>query len=399
MKHRLASALAAVALVASACSDDGSDANETTPVDSEASVGAPPVPTTNGEVPSDDDADALPVEAGQPFPDARCEANRAAGSISYLTGFDFAATASIVDVLVARDRGYYAELCLDVDVASGFSTANYPLVAANDAQFSSSGSFSELATFSATNEAELVALAVEGHVAIDGLMVKPETESLDAIEGTTIGVKGKLPPSIAAMLAEIGLVEGTGFDTLLLEGFDPLAHWEVEGISAVPGWKSNEPGALERAGVPFDLYDPAEFDIPGSFGLIYTNRTFLDDHPTATEDFMRATMRGLAEAIADPAAAAGVAVELINGNGNPNFLSPEGEVFRWETDARLVTETTPEGSHPGVPDPAGLAAEIAAYDAVGVYGDEGPPPVEGRFDADLVAGVYAADGTVIWPGA
>ena len=45
---------------------------------------------------------------------------------------------------------------------------------------------------------------------------------------------------------------------------------------------------------------------------------------------MRATMRGLADAIADPAAAAAIAVELINGNGNPNFLSPEGETFRWD---------------------------------------------------------------------
>ncbi len=165
----------------------------------------------------------------------------------------------------------------------------------------------------------------------------------------------------------------------------------------MPGWKSNEPGTLERAGVPFTLYDPADFGIPGSFGLIYTNRSFLDDHPTAAEDFMRATMRGLADAIADPAGAAATAVELINGGGNPNFLSPEGEMFRWETDARLITATTPAGSHPGVPDPAGLAAEIAAYDAVGVYGDDGAPPVDGRFDADLVAGLYDADGTVIWP--
>jgi NitT/TauT family transport system substrate-binding protein len=356
-------------------------------------VAAPPVPTTE----SAGDSGDLEVTAGGAFPDERCEANRAAGAITYLTGFDFAATASIIDVIVANDRNYYSQLCLDVDVAPSFSTANYPLVAANDAQFSSSGSFSELATFAATNEADLVALAVEGHVAIDGLMVKPEVESLEAIAGTTIGVKGKLPPSIAAMLAEIGLVEGTDFDTLLLEGFDPLAHWEVEGVSSVPGWKSNEPGTLERADVPFTLYDPADFGIPGSFGLIYTNRSFLEDHPTAVEDFMRATMRGLADAIADPAGAAAVAVELINGGGNPNFLSPEGEMFRWETDARLITATTPAGSYPGVPDPAGLAAEIAAYDAVGVYGDDGAPPVDGRFDADLVAGVYDADGTVIWP--
>jgi NitT/TauT family transport system substrate-binding protein len=114
---------------------------------------------------------------------------------------------------------------------------------------------------------------------------------------------------------------------------------------------------------------------------------------------MRATMRGLDDAIADPAGAADIAVESINGNGNPNFLSPEGERFRWETDEALVTETTPAGSYPGVPDADGLAAEIAAYDSVGVYAETGAPVVEGRFDVDLLAGIYAEDGSVIWPGA
>ncbi|MEO6653867.1 MAG: ABC transporter substrate-binding protein [Ilumatobacteraceae bacterium] len=339
---------------------------------------------------------ATEVVAGAAFPDARCEANRAAGTISYLTGFDYAATASIVDVLVADSKGYYDALCLDVDIAPSFSTANYPLVAANDAQFSSSGSFSELASFAAANEADLVALAVEGRVPIDSLMVKPEFDSLEVLAGTTIGVKGKLPPSVAAMLAQVGLTEGSDFDTILLEGYDPTAHWAVDGISAVPGYKSNEPGTLERAGIPFTLYDPTEYGIPGSFGLIYTNRTFLDEHPTAAEDFMRATMRGLADAVADPAAASTIAVDLINGNGNPNFLSPEGEAFRWETDARLIADTTPADSNVGVPDPDALAAEIAAYDAVGVYPD-GAPEVAGRYDADLLAGLYAGDGTVIWP--
>jgi NitT/TauT family transport system substrate-binding protein len=368
--------LTAFALLATACGDDG------TSTDDESPLGDPSIAVVDGE--------ALPIE--------RCEANRAAGTISYLTGFDFAATASIVDVLVADHHGYFDELCLDVDIAASFSTANYPLVAGNDAQFSSSGSFSELATFSAVNEADLVALAVEGRVAIDGLMVKPEITSLEGLAGTTIGVKGKLPPSIAAMLAQLGLVEDTDFETLLLDGFNPIAHWEVEGISAVPGWKSNEPGALERAEIPFELYDPADFGIPGSFGLIYTNRQFLDEHPTAAEDFMRAAMRGLADAIADPAAAAAIAVDLINGNGNPNFLSPEGETFRWATDARLIADTTPADSFPGVPDAAALESEIAAYDAVGVYAATGAPMVEGRFDPDLLAGLYAADGSVIWPG-
>ncbi len=383
--------LTTFAMVAAACGSDSPDPATTTPT----SVGQ----TVTTDAPGDTALDvALDVVAGEAFPEERCELNKAAGTISYLTGFDFAATASIVDVLVADHHGYYDELCLDVDIAASFSTANYPLVAGNDAQFSSSGSFSELATFAAVNEADLVALAVEGRVAIDSLMVKPEIAGLEQLAGTTIGVKGKLPPSIAAMLAQAGLVEGTDFETLLLEGFNPVAHWEVEGISAIPGWKSNEPGALERAGVDFDLYDPADYDVPGSFGLIYTNRQFLTEHPTAAHDFMRATMRGLADAIADPAAAAQIAVDLINGNGNPNFLSPEGETFRWDTDAKLITATTPAGTFPGVPDATALANEIAAYDAVGVYAQTGVPPVEGRFDPELLASLYAPDGSVIWPG-
>ena len=393
-QRAFATTLTALALIATACGDDAS--RDTTPAtDPPSATTLAPSPAT---IPVTEPAESLDVVAGEPFPAARCEANQDAGTISYLTGFDFAATASIVDVLVADHNGYYDELCLDVDIAASFSTANYPLVAGNDAQFSSSGSFSELATFSAVNEADLVALAVEGRVAIDGLMVKPEITDLEQLAGTTIGVKGKLPPSIAAMLAQIGLVEGDDFETLLLEGFNPIAHWEVEGISAVPGWKSNEPGALERAGIGFDLYDPAELGIPGSFGLVYTNRQFLTEHPTAAEDFMRATMRGLADAIADPAGAAAIAIGLINGNGNPNFLSPEGETFRWATDAQLITDTTPADSFPGVPDAVGLAAEIAAYEAVGVYAETGVPVVEGRFDPDLLASLYAADGSVIWPG-
>lgn len=346
------------------------------------------------------DADVAAVEAGAAFPADRCEANRAAGTITYNTGFDYAAAASILEVVVADERGYFDDLCLDVEITPSFSTANYPLVASNEVQFASAGNFSEVATFAAANEADLVALSVDGHVAIDVLMVKPDqVGSLADLAGATIGVKGAIPPAIAVMLQqEAGLAEGDDFETVLLEGFDPTAHWALPNVAAIPGWRSNEPGALERAGIDFALYDPAEYDIPGSFGLIYTNREFLDQHPTAAEDFMRAAMRGLADAIDDPDAAAAIAVERINGNGNPNFLSPEGEAFRWTTDAAAISAQTPEGSNVGVPVADELRAQIEAYDAVGVYGDAGAPDIDGRFDDQLVAGLYDDAGTIIWPG-
>jgi len=389
-RARAIAALAVTSLIFAACGDD----NET----ADTSTGTAPGTTDAPAGTTGPDSTVSPVEAGTAFPADRCAANEAAGTINYYTGFDFAATASIIEVLVADAAGYYDELCLDVAITPSFSTANYPLVAEGDVQFSSAGSFSEVAKFSAANEADLVALSVDGHVAIDSLIVKPDqASSLADLAGSTIGIKGALPSAVAAMLAGEGLIEGTDFETVLLDGFDPVAHMAVDTIVGMPGWKSNEPGALERAGVPFDLYDPAEFGVPGSFGIIYTSQAFLDEHPTAVEDFMRATLRGLNDAIADPAAAAAVAVELINGNGNPNFLSQEGETFRWQTDADLITETTPAGMFPGMISADQLVAEVAAYEAVGVYPD-GAPSTQGRYNAALVAGLYSSDGTVIWPG-
>lgn len=343
-------------------------------------------------------AESIEVAAGEPFPDARCAANQEAGTITYLTGFDYAATASIVDVIVADDNGYYDDLCLDVEIRPSFSTANYPLIASNDAQFSSGGSFSEVVAFADANDAEFVVMAVEGRTAIDTLITKDgEVAVLADLEGATIGVKGKLPASIAVMLLEAGLAEGENFDTVLLDGFDPTAHIAIEPIVGFPGWKSNEPGALTRAGIDYQLFDPLDSGVPGSFGVIYTNQSFVSDHPTAAEDFMRATMRGLADAIAEPEAAANTAVELINAGGNPNFLSPEGEVFRWQTDAALVTATTPAGTGFGVPDVAGLQAELDAYSAVDLFGEGITPDAASRLGLDVMAVIYGPDGVVIWP--
>jgi len=332
-----------------------------------------------------------------PTAEERCAENREAGTITYLTGFDFAAAASMVDVFVAEQNGYYDELCLDVDVISSFSTANYPLIAGNEAQFASGGSFSEVINFSSANDAALIAVVVEGRTPIDALIIKPGTaESLDDLQGSTIGVKGAMTTAVEAMLAGAGLVEGEGYDTVLLDGFDPVAHIALDGIDGFPGYKSNEPGTLQRAGIEYDLFDPAQYDVPGSFGVIYTSRQFLDEHPTAAQDFVRATMRGLADAIADPQAAVEAAFGLAEAGGNPSFLSIESETFRWRTDAELLRESYPDGAPYGVPDLALLQAEVDAYDAVGLFAEQ-LPELSAVADVELAASVYDDNAEVIWP--
>lgn len=327
----------------------------------------------------------------------RCEANRDAGTITYLTGFDYAAAASMVEVYVAAERGYFEELCLDVEVRPSFSTANYPLVAAGEAQFASAGSFSEVLEYGQLNETELVAVTIDGRSPIDVLIVKPGVAAeLADLAGATIGIKGKLQPSVAAMLAGVGLAEGEDYDTVLLDGFDPLAHLALDGIDGFPGYRSNEPGTLERAGVDFDLFDPADAGIPGSFGVTFTSRAFVDEHPTAAQDFVRAALRGLADAVADPEAAVAVAMDLVTAGGNPNYLSEEGERFRWTTDASTIAASATPDAPLGVPVPELLEAEVEAYHAVGLFPD-GVPPIESALALDLTEAIHDNDGTLIWP--
>src|SRR5262249_53291103 len=114
---------AAAALTLAACGGDNSSGSSSTRA------------TTGGLVGS--------LSASGISPD-RCAANKAAGKITYLSGFDFAASASIVEVVVAKQKGYFDKMCLDVDLKSSFSTANYPLVASGTAQFASAGSYSEV---------------------------------------------------------------------------------------------------------------------------------------------------------------------------------------------------------------------------------------------------------------
>ena len=378
----VAAALATLAL--GACSSDGGSSSGSSGPTGSPTTGSPTTAPSVGDV----------TAAG--IPPARCAANKAAGRITYLSGFDFSASASIVEVIVAQQKGYFEKMCLDVDLKASFSTANYPLVAANEAQFASAGSYAEIADYDQANDAGLVVVAIDGKTAIDSLIVKQgEGTALTDLEGKTIGVKGKLPPSIKAMLAKAGMVEGKDYTTVGIEGFDPLVHINLPGLAGFPGYKSNEPGTLERAGISFTLFDPSKNGIPGSFGVIYTNAGFLSDHPTAAQDFVRASMRGMEDALADPKAAAQAAVDLINANGNKSFLSPEGEQFRWTTESGLVTQFTPKGQPVGLIDPADLQSQIDAYDAVGIFTKK--PAIEGTYDPALIAGVYGPDGKVVWP--
>ena len=129
-------------------------------------------------------------------------------------------------------------------------------------------------------------------------------------------------------------------------------------IEALPGYKSNEPLQLDAAGYAgkLPLFDPRDDDIPASFAVFTTSRSFAEDHPTAVADFLRATLHGFDWAEENPEEA----VAPDPGPVRPQaFFTPEGETFRWTTEATPGAGHDPVGSAGGRRrPPSSLEAEV-----------------------------------------
>ena len=323
----------------------------------------------------------------------RCEANRAAGPLTFMTGFDLAAAAGIIEVVVAEDKGYFDDMCLDVTIQPGFAPGNSAALAAGTVQLGVTATFGELVTTNIRGDADLMGFAQLGHTAISQLLIDPASgvSDLSDLAGMTMGIKGDIPIAIQAMIAKAGLQRGT-FDELLLEGFNPVEHFAL-GIEALPVYRSNEPRWLDLAGIDYITFDPLEYEVPASFAIYMTTRSFYEEHPTVVEDFVRAGLRGYYFAADNPEEAINLAFERIEAAGNQMFLAREHELYRWTTDQKIIEDVTPDGLVIGQMNVARLGEEIENLVDLGVY--EQKPDWLAMLDATVVPKLYEGN-ELIW---
>ena len=324
----------------------------------------------------------------------RCDQNKKAGKLTYLTSFDFSASVSILDVIVAKDKGFFEKMCLDVDIKPGQAPANEQQVASGAAQFSSGGSFGEIVNTNVQSNTNIVALVQYGKTAIEELLVKPDSgiKQITDLKGKTMGVKGDIPYSIQTMLGKFD-VKRSDFKELALNTYDPVEHFGLA-LDALPVYKSNEPAKLDAKGIKYVVFNPLDYDIPSSFGMLYTSNSFLNDHPSAAQDFARAAIHGFEYAQEHPEEAVKLSVDRINANGNKAYLSVEGETYRWQIESKIVKDSTPKDQPIGAIDTAKAEAEIAALTKAGVFKTK--PEIGSMMAPGVVEGIY--DGLVlIWP--
>ncbi len=334
------------------------------------------------------------------FPADRCAKNREFGPITFLTNAGYTAAAGVIEVLAAKAKGYFGDVCLDVTIQPSFSTENYPLIAGNDAQFAAAGSFSEVVDFAGENNAKFRAIAVDGREPLDTLIVRQGGPADVAhLRDTAIGVQGAVTPAVAAMLAKAGLqhVDETGvvvksYREVSSTDPDPVTRLADPEVTAITGTRSSDVLRLGQAAVPFRTMDPAGFRIPGSFGVTYTNATFATDYPTVVEDFIRATSKALAEALADPDGTVDLVARSLPGDA---AFDLDAERARWRAEVAIIHHSPIEVPD-GIPMRSLLAAELGTGSAIGLFGVPAPH-VDDVLDIGPSLAVYDRDGHLIWP--
>ena len=214
-----------------------------------------------------------------------------------MAGFKPQADLPFVAVYVAQAKGYFKQQGLDLTIQHAAQSEHVQLLATDRVQFST-GSAPDVLKRVAQSDVPLVAIAQIGQRGEQALAVRADSDiqTPKDWEKRLVGIKGSASADYLAILKAAGVDRSKVREVSV--GFDPrvLAQKMVD---VYPVFKSNEPDLLAKLGVPVRLFDATDYRIP-MLGLAFiTNRVTAAQRPDVVRRFLRAALRGLADAIAD----------------------------------------------------------------------------------------------------
>ena len=252
---------------------------------------------------------------------------RALEPVVFMAGFKAQANLPFVAVYVAQEKGYFRDEGLAVEIQHSAGQGEHVRLLGTGRVHFSTGSAPDILKRVATAGVPLVAVAQIGQKGEQAFAVRADSpiRTPKDWEGRIVGFKGTVSADYLAILRAAGVDRSKISEVAV--GFDPRVL--IDGrVDVYPVFESNEPDTLQRLGVPVRLFHPAEFAIP-SLGLaLMTSRDLADQKPELVGRFVRAALRGLDEAVRDPAAA--IAITLIYAKGE----DPEHQ--RYMLDAEIA---------------------------------------------------------------
>jgi ABC-type nitrate/sulfonate/bicarbonate transport system substrate-binding protein len=319
---------------------------------------------------------------------SECAANKAAGTITYVSPFGFDASAGIIDVFAAQKLGYFKDMCLSTNFVTN-SQDSTALVSAGKAQVTNVGSAADYLTAVASGS-NIKAVATYGNTSDYCIVTNKDITSLPQLAGKTLGYHFVKEAPVLAMLsaAHVNLNQVHFVNTT---NYDP--NQVVQGkIDAVGCYQSNEPLTLKAEHAQFHEFTPSQYHVTGTFNVQFFNKTFLAAHYGAAKDWMRADLRAVEYCEVHQAACVNIEGEYAKEAGAEFVTSHEQQV--WAVESALAKNHTLPGKGIGVESTAEFqpeANELLHYKLV-----KSVPPLSSVEDTTMVASLYNGN-KLIWP--
>lgn len=237
--------------------------------------------------------------SGQLAPIATSIGVRKPKALTFMAGYKPQANVSFVGVYVAQEKGFFRDQQLDVTIKHSAGQGEHAkLLAAKQVQV-----VTETATSLVKNVTgegiPFISLAILTQRG-DQAFVSLKSSGIDEpkkFEGKTVGYK------VYPSFEYLALLKAAGVDRSKIRevsvGFDVRVLTEGK-VDVLPVFKSNEPDILRRLGFEVNLFDPAAYGVPTMGQLWITHRDLLAEDPDLFERFVKAALKGLADAFAHP---------------------------------------------------------------------------------------------------
>lgn len=238
---------------------------------------------------------------------------------------------------VALDKGYFADEGFEVDFDYSFETEGLALVGAGEVPFAIvSGEQVILARAQEIPVVYILEWFQRFPIAVISKSDSGIEQTLD-LRDRHIGLPGFFGASYVGFA---GLLAANGLSLEDVEpsdiGFTQVESLLTDQVEAVVGYANNEPLQLEQLGVAVNvIYVADEADLVAN-GLI-ASEELVSNNPEMVAAFVRATLKGITETIADPEEAYEISKRYVEGLDDSRKNVLEASIEMWRADPLGLT--------------------------------------------------------------
>jgi len=226
-------------------------------------------------------------------------------------GIGFVPDVQFAPLYVAQNKGYYADEGLEVEIEYGFENDFVALAAQGDREFAVASGDQVILARSQELPITYVMKWYQRYPVALMMPTSVEITEPQDLAGKKVGLPGFFGTSFIGWKA---LVYAAGIDESRVSveeiGFTQTAAVQQGLVDAAMIYIANEPNQLRSQGIEVDVIQVSDYIDLVSNGLV-VGETLIAENPDLVQRMVRATLRGLADTIANPEEAFAIVRQVI----------------------------------------------------------------------------------------